>query len=654
MDLAKYLSLFVTEAGEHLGRIGAELVRLEQAARAGEPLDASVDELFRRAHSVKGMAASMEQDGIAEVAHGAEDLLGALRRRSEAPSPEMVDLLLAACDAMTGMVARAAAGEAPTADPALVARIAAVGAPLQAPPVAAPRPVEAAGAPDAVVAAAPVRPVEAMVAAPNGARHRVTVTVRVAEGCPVAAVRGFLVLKKLSGLGGVVEASPSVDELRAGRIPERRLRVVLETAAPREAIARALSQIADLAEAAIADAEPVAAPVRAREPEKVEGARTLRVRADRLDHFLDLVGELLLATQRIREVGKTLPDDHRPRLEDEVDRLHGTVKDLHDQVMAVRMTPVSLATDPLPRAARDLARRTGKQVEVEVRGQGIELDRGVLEEIADPLLHLLRNAVDHGIEAPHLRLLAGKSATGHVAVSARRDRDRVVLEMEDDGKGMDPEKLRRAAVARGALTEAAAQALTARECLLLACLPGVSTADAVTDVSGRGVGMDAVKRAVEDVGGALDLESTPGLGTKVILRLPLTVAVQPVLLVRVGDEVVGLPIAKVHGAAHVDLAALETSRGAPVLPHDGRLVPVHELSALLGFAPPRGGPRAVVVADGEGAPVGLAVDALLGQQEAVLKPVSGPLARVSGLSAVTVLGNGRPVFILDVQRLLAA
>ena len=167
-----------------------------------------------------------------------------------------------------------------------------------------------------------------MVAPPGGPRHRVTVAVRVADGCPVPAVRGFLVLKKLSSLGGVVEASPTVDELRAGRIPERRLRVVLETASAREAIARALSQIADLAEATIADAAPVAAPARAREPEKVEGARTLRVRADRLDHFLDLVGELLLATQRIREVGKTLPDDHRPRLEDEVDRLHGTVKDL--------------------------------------------------------------------------------------------------------------------------------------------------------------------------------------------------------------------------------------------------------------------------------------------------------------------------------------
>jgi two-component system chemotaxis sensor kinase CheA len=318
------------------------------------------------------------------------------------------------------------------------------------------------------------------------------------------------------------------------------------------------------------------------------------------------------------------------------------------------MTPVALVTDPLPRAARDLARRTGKQVDVVVEGADIEVDRAVLDEIADPLLHVLRNAVDHGLEPPHLRLLAGKPATGTVTVQARRERDRVVVEIRDDGRGMDPEKLRRAAVERGALDAAEAAALSARECLLLACLPGVSTAGAVTDVSGRGVGMDAVKRAVDAVGGTLELDSLPGIGTTVSLRLPLTVAVQPVLLVRVGDEVLGLPISKVHGAAEVRVDSLDQSCGGPVLPHAGRLVPVHELSALLGFETSLAATRAVVVTEGGGAPVGLAVDALLGQQDAVLKPVTGPLERVAGLSAVTVLGNGRPVFILDVPRLLAA
>jgi two-component system chemotaxis sensor kinase CheA len=289
-------------------------------------------------------------------------------------------------------------------------------------------------------------------------------------------------------------------------------------------------------------------------------------------------------------VGKTLlPQGARAPLDEGVDRLHAIVKDLHDKVMAVRMTPLALVTERLPRLARDVARKVGKQVEVEVQGAEIELDRAILEELSDPLQHVIRNAVDHGIEAPDARLLAGKPATGKIVVHARRERDRVILELADDGKGMDPARLRAAAVARGALTEAQAAALGDREALLLACLPGLSTARAVTDVSGRGVGLDAVKRTVEAVGGTVELESAPGAGSRITFRLPLTVAVQPVLLVRVGDEVLGLPIAKVHGAAQVEMSRLDRSRGAPVLPYAGDLVPVHDLTRLLGF--PRDGAR---------------------------------------------------------------
>ncbi|MGB8930421.1 MAG: chemotaxis protein CheA, partial [Anaeromyxobacteraceae bacterium] len=388
----------------------------------------------------------------------------------------------------------------------------------------------------------------------------------------------------------------------------------------------------------------------------VEGPRTVRVKTDLLDYFLDTVGELILATARIREVGRTLPEGVRPALEDGVDRLHAVVKDLHDKVMTVRMTPLSAVTERLPRAARDVARKVGKLVEVEVTGAEIEIDRAILDELGDPLNHLIRNAVDHGIEPSHLRQLAGKPPAGHVALHAKRERDRVILEISDDGRGMEPQRLRQAAVALGALSAAQATALTDREALQLAWLPGLSTSDAVTDVSGRGVGLDVVKRTVESLGGTLEIDSVPGAGCRFTFRLPLTVAVQPVLLVRVGEEVVGLPIAKVHGAAQVAISRLDRTRGEPVFSWGGGLVPVRDLGRLLGFdSDPRRDERAVVVAEGgDAGRIGLAVDGLLGQHEAVLKPLASPLDSVQGLSAVTVLGNGRPVFILDVARLLVA
>ena len=643
-DLSRYLALFVSESKEHLEALSQGLVRLEQAGAGGEDPTPIVDEIFRHAHSVKGMAAAMQLEGIALLAHRAEDVIGALRARGGAPGSEVVDVLLAATDVISGMVEKAAAGGSPAPDEAVAERL-----DLQASRLRGVEPVTGRASAQATAPAAPAaRPL----APPTGRRLRIEVEVLASS--PVPAVRGFLVLKRLGDVGRIASSTPAAEELRGGRMPDRRLVVEIETSLPAEEIERTLHQIADLARVEVGEAEAEEPPPSPRPEPPGEPARTVRVRAELLDDFLDVAGELLLATARLREIGRAIPEPQRREHEEGVDQLQAIVKDLHGRVMVARMTPLTALSDRLPRAARDLARRTGKQVEVVVTGAEIEVDRALLDEIADPVLHLLRNAVDHGIEAAAQRIAAGKRPTGRVEVSARRERDRVILEVSDDGRGMDPEALRRAAVARGAIGAEAAAVLPEADVLLLACLPGVSTTSEVTDVSGRGVGMDAVKRSAEALGGSLSIQSRPGVGTRFTLRLPLTVAIQPVLLVRVGEEVVAIPVSKVHGAAEARLETLERAGGAPQLSFGGGHVPVHDLGMLLGAGPaPEAGRRSVVITEGDTGRVGLAVDQLLGQQEAVLKPLHGPLALVPGLSAVTVLGNGRPVFVLDVARLVA-
>ena len=641
-DLSRYLALFVSESKEHLEALSQGLVRLEQAGAGGKDLSAAVDELFRHAHSVKGMAAAMQQEGIALVAHRAEDVIGAVRARGGAPGADVVDVLLSATDAISGMVEKAAAGASPAPDEAVAERLAALANRLRgAGPAAGTAP-----------ATAPAEPAARPLAPPTG--RLLHVEVEVSGSSPVPAVRGFLVLKRLGDVGRVASSVPAADELRGGRMPGRRLVVEIETSLPAAEIERTLHQIADLARVEVGEVKPEPPPPALRPEPPGDPVRTVRVRAELLDDFLDVAGELLLATARLREVGRTIAEPERREHEEAVDQLQSIAKDLHGRVMAARMTPLTLLSDQLPRAARDLARRTGKQVEVVVTGAEIEVDRALLDEIADPVLHLLRNAVDHGIESAAQRIATGKRPTGRIEVSARRERDRVILEVADDGRGMDPEALRRAAVARGAIGPEAAAALPDAEVLLLACLPGLTTASEVTDVSGRGVGMDAVKRSAEALGGSLSIQSQPGTGTRFTLRLPLTVAIQPVLLVRVGTEVVALPVSKVHGAAEARLETLERAGGAPQLSFGGGHVPVHDLGVLLGVGPaPAAGRSSVVITESDTGRVGLAVDQLLGQQEAVLKPLHGPLSLVPGLSAVTVLGNGRPVFVLDVARLVA-
>jgi two-component system, chemotaxis family, sensor kinase CheA len=680
MDMSRYLGLFVTEATEHLEALGRDLVQLEREGGASV-----VDSMFRHAHSVKGMASSMGFEPIATLAHRVEDLVDAVRQDASRLNRELVDLLLSSADTMLAQVRAVSANQAPDEAAALLTQLAArvsaltgqepaptrvmrtttgvrsTPAPVASTPAPAPGPTApAAKPPEAPPPEAP--PPEAKAAEPVQPAVRWEVKVRIVPTCQVPGVRAFLAHKRLSALGMLLDLKPPLEDLKAGRVPDGLIQCELETSAGEPGIRSALKNVSEVEVVSITLSVPpppaAPPPAPSLDGARVVGessSRTVRVRTELLDYFLDTVGELMLATARLREVGKVLPENARPALEEGVYRLHALVKDLHDKVMSARMTPLSLITDRLPRAARDIARKRGREVDLVVTGAEIELDRAILDELADPMLHLLRNCIDHGLETPEERIAVGKEPRGRVQVTVRRARDRVVIDIEDDGRGMDPAKLKAAALARGAITAEAAARMSDREAFLLSCLPGVSTAKDVSEISGRGVGMDAVKRVVENTGGSLEIGSEKGLGTRFTLRLPLTVAVIHLLLVEVGEEVFGLPIAKVLGAMEADGDTLSRSRETALLPHGNTLLPVHALDALLGIPESaHRGLRPFVVMEVDTGKVALAVDRLLGQEEAVLKPLSKPLDLLPGLSGVTILGSGRPVFILDVPRLLSA
>ncbi|MEW5853177.1 MAG: chemotaxis protein CheA [Myxococcota bacterium] len=710
MDLSKYRALFVTESREHLEGISRDLLALERT-----PGDrALLDNLFRHAHSLKGMAASMGYESFALLSHKLEDIAD-VARRGVSFDQQAVDLWLTGADALTDMVGLVESGrEAEMAVPAplmeqIVQKAAAMLqqappsanatqlrlTPVVAPPPRPPPPSTAEmptpsrsethtppllrAVPDparttdpSLPAVAPIpgarTQVMTAVAAPEVPNGTLTMpavsarewllTVVIGEQSATPHVRAFLVHKRVSEKTEVVDVTPPIADVRRGVLPERTLRMRVKGAlepAALESLVRSIPDVATCTVAPLAPAAPTApAPGAAARPAAPDAAaaRTVRVRTELLDELIDSVGEIMLARARLRDVANRLDDADLIDLADEFTRLS---QGLHERVMSARMTPVSLVTDRLPRVVRDLSKKRGRDVNFRIEGAGIELDRAVLDELHDPVLHLVRNAVDHAHEGNAERVAAGKSATMQLTLSATRDRDHVLIEVTDDGKGMDPRKLRQAAIAKGVISPEAAEAMTDQEALELVCRPGFSTAETVNDTSGRGVGMDAVRATVEHLGGQLLIVSTVGKGTTFTLRLPLTVAIIRVLLVSAGsaESVYALPLMRVDHAQDFDPGKVVLSQGMRLYPVGDGLAPLRDLGDLLGWpvkAQVTGG--GVVVLERQYRPLAVRVDRILGQQEVVVKPLGEPLASVPFLSGSALLADGRPAYILDVAKLM--
>ncbi|MGB0620439.1 MAG: chemotaxis protein CheA [Myxococcota bacterium] len=382
---------------------------------------------------------------------------------------------------------------------------------------------------------------------------------------------------------------------------------------------------------------------------------TVRVRTDTLDRFLSAVGEVILSSSQLRTGVARYAND--PEVADGFDRVDRRVAELQRRVLELRTAPLVRVTDNLPRTARHVAEKLGKRVEVEILGAELELDRSILDRLGEPLLHLVRNAVDHGLETPEERRAAGKPETGVIRVEARRQKDSIEIDVSDDGKGLDLASVCRRAVEADLIHPDLVEDLPIEEIAALVFHPGLSTAPSITDVSGRGVGMDAVKTTVESLGGGVELRSEVGGGTTTTLVVPITAAVQRVLLAGVGEERVAIPIGKVERILEVPAESIEEAAGDTFALVDDEPLPVFDLGKALrieGEIVGDSGPVPLVLSEIRGERVALRVSRFAGQQEFYVKPVPELLAKVRILSGLTVLDDGSPVFLLDLNQLGAA
>jgi len=615
MDLSQYAELFRTETRDHLTTLNRLLLEWEQQPESPEP----VAGIFRAVHTIKGMAATMGYARVADLAHRAETLLDAFRQIRRPVTEAELELLFKTADALEELVTASVGGREQSVDvTALLEGL--DGAAAQG------RPGEAARGRRRI----------SFVAAPAGVGKKVDVVL--SPDSPLKGARALLVLQRVAALGTVhgVEPAPAAIE---GEGFDGHLTFRLETAADAAAIEREVRSAGDVERVAVEAPDGAAGEVVG------EGVRTRHVRVDlrRLDILMNVIGELVTARGRVEHLADRLRDQE---LNDGVAALSTLTARLQQEIIQARMTPVWQVFDRFPRLVRDLSRQLGKQVTFRVEGKEIELDRAILDEIGDPLVHLLRNAVDHGIETPEARVAAGKPPTGLVVLAALRDRGTVVIVVSDDGRGIDRTRVLGEAQRRG-VVDAGATELADDLLLRVLSRSGFSTAGEVSEVSGRGVGVDVVVTRLRELGGSVEVKSTPGAGTTFTLRLPPTLAIVQALLARVGGERYALPLTHVAETVELSTGTITEIDGREALMVRDRLLPLVRLRRVLAIAGDPPARQPVVVLQLGDRRTGLVIDRMEGQREIVVKTFAPPRGTLPIFSGATVLGDGQPVLILD-------
>jgi len=630
---------FLVESHENLDQLDQDLVALEQDPRSRERLSS----IFRTIHTIKGTSGFLAFNKLEEVAHVGENLLSRMRDGALDLTPSRTSALLLMTDTIRALLAEIEAssgeGAVPVAETVVVLSAALDDAPTQAA-------TEAAAEAAVVAAAAVVEAEAAVLAAETVVAPPVPAPVKKAAAAKKAPA------KRASRAKAAVPPPAPVPSVE--RVP-----VPTPSVAP-PAPAAAVQQETPVAEVPVVEA-PAAPAALAPEPGTPEAQpksrgvadSTIRVDVDLLDNLMLLVGELVLTrNQIVQYVGRQNDQD----LIRASQRLNLIASELQESAMKTRMQPIDHIWSKLPRVVRDLGLQCGKAVRLEMEGKDTELDKTLLEAVKDPLTHLVRNSVDHGIEDTAARAAAGKPAEGVLTLRSRHESGQVVVEVADDGAGIDPVKIGRKAVEKGLITADALTRMSPQDLLQLIFLPGFSTAAAVTNVSGRGVGMDVVKTNIEGIGGTIEVESVAGRGTCMRLRIPLTLAIVPALTIECSGDRYAIPQISLQELVALDAekaaAAVEDVGGASVYRLRGELLPLVHLADVLGLPSDRhDGHVVIAVLSSEGRRFGLVVDRVINTEEIVVKAVSGQLKQIGLYSGATVLGDGAVALILDVQAL---
>lgn len=688
MNMNQYLELFIEESKEHLQGLNQSLLQLEK-----NPEDMAVlNEIFRVAHTLKGMAGTMGFARMAKLTHAMEDVLHALRSNEIKVNTRMVDILFKCLDALENYINNIIAGgnEGSNEYADIVTELHNIRSGKQTvQEVKAEKAEKTAEPPVQAFAVSTVPDIavnqfeqNAINKAKEMGMNALQITVVLNKGCLLKSARAFIIFQTLEKYSEIIKSEPSVQDIEDERF-DNQFTVIVLSKETEELFNKELNSISEVdavlikalasAPAAVPEAskaevqaaaavKSVSMETEAREEaedtsgkaaatSKTKTQRTVRVDIDRLDVLMNLVGELIITKTRLEgSDGAARSQEYN----ETVEYLERIITSLNDAVMKVRMVPVETVFNRFPRMIRDISKDLGKEIVLTLSGEETELDRTVIDEIGDPLIHLLRNSVDHGIEPVDRRRELGKPEAGHISLKAYQAGNNVIIEVEDDGEGINLDKVKKKAIEKGIISKEHAATLSQKDIIDFLFKPSFSTADQITSLSGRGVGLDVVKTKIEALGGRVEVETEKGKGSKFLIRLPLTLAIYQALLVRVGNEKYAIPLSSIHQIYNISPEEIKLVQKQEVMLLRNSVIPIVRLSRVLEVPMEETTPKTltiVIVRKGEKLS-GFVVDSVIGQQEIVIKSLGKLMTGIKTIAGATILGDGNVALIVDVNSMV--